>query len=166
MTLTDLLLQLLEQADAPFPESEHFFVSEAEDWPEGHLDALTRLGFVRPGAPAASVPCPACFEEHWETPEAVDGLVERWLIACPSFGPQEIEPSSLQRYRIDYGALCRHLAAVLGNSAAPLELNPDRLWRLGTTGSATTICEVYLAGVQDGATAVHCCSLSAHRALC
>lgn len=131
MVLLDVLGELLERADAPGEEADHFLVDDLGEYPEEHLAALVTSGLLVPGTPARTVSCPACSDEHWEEPEAMPGADPPGFIRCGRFGPQAIEPAQLERQCIDFTCLANHLAELLeaGRSNAPLI--PGRLWRLG-----------------------------------
>ena len=131
MTLLDVLGELLERADAPGEEADHFLVDDLEEYPEEHLAALSTLGLLVPGTPARTVLCPACSDEHWEEPERMPGAHAPWFIRCGRFGPQAIEPAQRERRRFDFTALANHLAALLEDGHTSDPLIPGRLWRLG-----------------------------------
>ena len=144
MTLLDVLGELLERADAPDEEANHFLVDDLGEYPEEHLAALSTFGLLVPGTPAFTVLCPACSDEHWEEPERMPGAHAPWFIRCGRFGPQAIEPAQLERRRFDFTGLANHLAALLeeGRSSAPL--HPGRLWRLGEVLVGGASGHVYL----------------------
>ena len=144
MTLLDVLGELLERADAPDEEADHFLVDDLWEYPEEHLAALSRSGLLVSGTPARTVLCPACSDEHWEEPEPMPGTHSRWFIRCGRFGPQAIEPEQLERQRFDFTGLANHMADLLqeGRSSAPL--HPGRLWRLGEVLVGGASGHVYL----------------------
>ena len=59
MTVLDVLGELLERADAPDEEADHFLVDDLGEYPEEHLAALATIGLLVPGTPARTVLCPA-----------------------------------------------------------------------------------------------------------
>ena len=59
MTVLDVLGELLERADAPDEETDHFLVDDLGEYPEEHLAALSTFGLLVPGTPARTVLCPA-----------------------------------------------------------------------------------------------------------
>ena len=144
MTLLDVLGELLERADAPGEEADHFLVDDLEEYPEEHLTALSSSGLLVPGTPASTVLCPACSDEHWEEPEPMPGGHARWFIRCGRFGPQAIEPAQLERQRFDFTGLANHLAALLEDGRSSVPLIPERLWRLGEVMMGATSGDVYL----------------------
>ena len=144
MTVLDVLGELLERADAPDEEADHFLVDDLGEYPEEHLAALATIGILVPGTPARTILCPACSDEHWEEPEPMPGAHAPGFIRCGRYGPQAIEPAQLERRRIDFFGLANHLAALLeeGRSSAPLI--PGRLWRLGEVMVGSASGDVYL----------------------
>ena len=144
MTLLDVLGELLERADAPGEEADHFLVDDLGEYPEEHLAALSSSGLLVPGSPACTVLCPACSDEHWEEPEPMPGAHSRWFIRCGRFGPQAIEPAQLERQRFDFTGLANRLAALLGDGRSSVPLIPERLWRLGEVMMGGTSGDVYL----------------------
>ena len=153
MTLLDVLGELLERADAPGEETDHFLVDDLEEYPEEHLTALATFGLLVPGTPARTVLCPACSDEHWEEPEPMPGAHAPWFIRCGRFGPQAIEPAQLERQRLDFTGLANHLAALLEEGRSSVPLLPGRLWRLGEVMAGAASGNVYLMrGItwQDG----------------
>ena len=153
MTGQDVLGELLERADAPDEETDHFLVDDLEEYPEEHLAALATIGLLVPGTPARTVLCPACSDEHWEEPEPMPGGDLPGFIRCGRFGPQAIEPAQLERRRIDFTALANRLAALLEEGRSSALRIPGRLWRLGEVMAGGASGDVYLmrgAAWKDG----------------
>lgn len=143
MTLVEVFCKIVEQADTPGDETDHFLNDDLAAYPEEHISALMTLGLLRPGAPARTIVCPACYDEHWEEPESVPGAAHHWFIRCPRFGPQEIDPESLRRHRLDFDALSELLAHLIDGNRSSVPVLPGRMWWLGSVISGVRSADVY-----------------------
>lgn len=108
---------------------------------------LTRLGILVSGGRAGAVSCLACELDHAEGVEpgpAGTADERRFFISCPENGRVEVPAGRVQRWGVEFTPLARAIREGLGDSGAPEEIRPGRLWRLGRASLGGRLRELWL----------------------
>jgi len=148
--MTDLLPLFWPLVDAPVPVFPGRVVGA---WREGTHKRLVELGILEAAENADCVLCPECFEHEEEVIALAwpDGRV-RLMIPCPEVLRVEIPPALLQQWAISLSTVIAQLAGSLQLTGKPLELVPERLWRLGrlnVEGNLRDVLFARLVGTSD-----------------
>lgn len=141
--MPDLLPLFWPLVDTPDPVFPGRIVAA---WPAGSHEQLVELGILQAAGNAEFVLCPECFEHEEEVIalEWPDGRV-RLMIPCPEVLRVDVPPALLQQWAISISNLVAELARSLELSGEPLELVPERLWRLGRLNRVENLRDVLFA---------------------
>ena len=116
-------------------------------WSDNVFEPLCRAGVLQQAEAADYFICPFCDSGHaeeiiaWDTPAGV----QRLAIPCPENGRVLLSPEQLRRWTVSLDRLIHLLAAGLGITDQPAEVEPRRLWRLGKVNWQGAIRDVLFA---------------------
>lgn len=147
MTLPELLDRLFLRLASNVLRLDTVGAEEADEWPEGALDLLQKIGLLSPMAPRRAVLCDACDQDHEAEVHllpAPSGQAPRAYIVCPSYGQIMVDPARQRRWRISLSGLASFLSERMG-SGSVRQLR-EGLWHLGALENAEGPRDLLLLG--------------------
>lgn len=102
-------------------------------------DPLVSAGWLRPSTPSNFLVCRECGNGRVVRVLWVDvrpGKPPLGILPCPDCGPSQVSGDRLRRWMLAIPALPAAVLTAAGGKAAPVELLPERLWKLGTASWA------------------------------
>jgi hypothetical protein len=113
---------VLERIETSHPARAHFLMTEAEDWPDGSLDALERCGLFQVSDFAEAIVCPGC---DWQCHKAIsvrkttEGQVRAYIVCDeePDLGLTFISDDERCRYHTSLSRLANLIADQLGKES-------------------------------------------------
>jgi hypothetical protein len=137
MTPQKVLAELLNRLEASRGVAVHIGGGELSEWPANAVAALKSARLLVKTRPASSIVCPGCERECTKSVEvypAEDGRPARAYIYCDEpedMGRIEVEPGTLEQWRITGGTLAGAMAQLLGFTKPPEQDSTGKWWALG-----------------------------------
>lgn len=109
-------------------------------------DWMLKCEIMAETSSADTASCPECPDGHVEDVMSIPGDDQAGLwITCPNLLRVRIDPEHLRRWIIRWDALAAALAKALALKGKPREVDPGRVWLLGTTDWQQSRREVVMA---------------------
>lgn len=123
----DLLLAIANQDESLIAKRDF------DDLKDGFFDWLRSNEILVPASPAQHIYCPQCDDGHLVLVEPmIVRETKKFFYTCGETGTFEVDPSVLQRWRVNLNRMADVLAEILGMTSKAEVLVADRAWRLGT----------------------------------
>lgn len=127
---------------------------------------LKTAGILQPAEPTDSIVCPDCEYDHVETIVTLDHPVHgcRHAIPCPVHGRVLLSVDETTQWTVSLRRLVELLAAGLALSGRIQEIEPLRVWRLGTTQwQSSRRAVLFVRGFDSGWLGIAPPNLTRHR---
>lgn len=135
----EALWAVIDAATAELTADDLRSLAPAAEW-------LLSSGIIAETSGRGTIACPECPDGHVEDVVSVPGDEHGTVwISCPRLLRVRVDPQMLRRWIIRWDKLAAALSNALGLSGKSREIEPGRVWRLGTTDWQQSRREVVMA---------------------